>query len=601
LNFEALEDERSCSKCSSSKCQNSQVLARFGQGAQLPIMAKNTSLRYVTEWREQPMPGRRRAHVCFFLTLCVALCLMAVASQANAAARVALVIGNGEYRYSKPLPNPVNDAQDIAAALEQLDFTVIRVLNGDFMKIREGIRTFNSEVEHADIGLIYYAGHGMELGGENWLIPVDAELKTDRDLFAEAIGLKTILQSVSRAGALGLVILDSCRDNPFAAKMARTKLTRSVDRGLARVEPTANVLVAYAAKDGTTATDGDGRNSPYTAALLKHLGTRGLEVSFVFRKVRDDVLAATNRRQQPFVYGSLSSKAIYLRAPDPAAQAGAAKSAPPAAQPAPQSVAAAPAVARNIDGPIWDSIRQSTDGALFENFLKQFPQSPRSAEAQARLAALKAGGECDQLGEAQRVARERSVAIVEGVTPKAADPKPADPDAARRACETAIVAFPQVTRYLVQGARAAEANKDYAKARELYEKASDRGNRSAMVNLAALYESNLAGEPSYPKARSLYQKAVELGEPRAATRLARMYEAGEGLGQNPARARDWYKKAAALGDAQAMARLAEIYERGLGVRKNAVEARKWRSKLQAAKQAAAQPAESKPPKKANAD
>ena len=121
----------------------------------------------------------------------------------------------------------------------------------------------------------------MELGGENWLIPVDAELKTDRDLLSEAIGLKTILQSVSRAGALGLVILDSCRDNPFAAKMARTnKLTRSVDRGLARVEPTANVLVAYAAKDGTTATDGDGRNSPYTAALLRHLGTRGLEVSF---------------------------------------------------------------------------------------------------------------------------------------------------------------------------------------------------------------------------------------------------------------------------------------------------------------------------------
>jgi len=280
-----------------------------------------------------------------FLVFClIDACLFAVASNANAAARVALVIGNGEYRYTRPLPNPVNDANDIAGALEQLDFTVIRVLNGDFGKMREGIRAFNTEVEHADIGLIYYAGHGMELGGENYIIPVDAELKTDRDLMNEALGLKTILQSVSRAGALGLVILDSCRDNPFAAKMARTKLARSVDRGLARVEPTANVLVAYAAKDGTTATDGEGRNSPYTAALLKHLATRGLEVSFVFRKVRDDVMTATGRRQQPFVYGSLSSKAIYLRAPDPAAEAASAAAQPgaarPGVQPATQSAAA---------------------------------------------------------------------------------------------------------------------------------------------------------------------------------------------------------------------------------------------------------------------
>jgi Caspase domain/Sel1 repeat len=541
---------------------------------------------------------RCMAFVRFFLVFClVAVCLITLASKANAAARVALVIGNGEYRYTRPLPNPVNDAHDIADTLEQLDFTVIRVFNGDFGKIREAIRAFNGEVEHADIGLIYYAGHGMELGGENYIIPVDAELKTDRDLLGEAIGLKTILQSVSRAGALGLVILDSCRDNPFATKMTRTKLARSVDRGLARVEPTANVLVAYAAKDGTTATDGDGRNSPYTAALLKHLGTRGLEVSFVFRKVRDDVMAATSRRQQPFVYGSLSSKAIYLRAPDSAASVP--------AQPVVVQTAA-PGTGRSMDVAVWESINRSTDAALFESFLKQFPQSPRSAEAQTRLAALRAGGECDQLRDIARGARERTVTLVEGAKPDVESAKP-DPQAARRACETAMAAFPDVMRYALQGGRAAEANKDYAKAREFYEKAADRGSRSAMVSLGALYESNLAGEPSYPKARSLYQKAVELGDPNAAIRLARMYEAGRGLGQSPAQAREWYRKAAALGDTQAMARLADIYERGLGVRKNAAEARVWRRKIAEAKQAAAQPATqptagSKPPsKKSNAD
>jgi uncharacterized caspase-like protein len=526
---------------------------------------------------------------CFLAVCLIAVCPIAWASKANAAARVALVIGNGEYRYVKPLPNPINDAHDIADTLEQLDFTVIRVFDGDFGKIREAIRAFNGEVEHADIGLIYYAGHGMELGGENYLIPVDAELKTDRDLLSEAIGLKVILQSVSRAGALGLVILDSCRDNPFAAKMARTKLARSVDRGLARVEPTANVLVAYASKDGTTATDGDGRNSPYTAALLKHMATRGLEVSFVFRKVRDDVMAATNRRQQPFVYGSLSSKAIYLRAPDPAAQAASAPVQPGAATAAQSAAAAAPATARNVDVAVWESISQSTDAGLFENFVKQFPQSPRGAEAQARLVALRAGGECDQLrADIPRGARERTVTLVESAKGESAEPKP-DPQAARRACETAMAAFPEVTRYALQGAHAAEENKEYAKAREFYEKAAERGSRAAMVSLGALYESNLAGEPSYSKARSLYQKAVELGEPNAATRLARMYEAGHGLGQNPAQAREWYRKAAALGDAQAMARLADIYERGLGVRRNAAEARMWRRKVAEAKQAAAQP------------
>ncbi len=533
------------------------------------------------------MVVRCLALVRLFLVFCLlGVGLIAAASKASAAARVALVIGNAEYRYAKPLPNPVNDANDIADTLEQLDFTVIRVFNGDFGKIREGIRAFNGEVEKADIGLIYYAGHGMELGGENWIVPVDAELKTDRDLVSEAIGLKVILQSVSRAGALGLVILDSCRDNPFAAKMTRTKLARSVDRGLARVEPSTNVLVAYAAKDGTTATDGDGRNSPYTAALLKHLGTRGLEVSFVFRKVRDDVMAATGRRQQPFVYGSLSSKAIYLRAADPAAQAVSAPAQPTAAQ----SAAAAPGLARNIDVAVWESISQSTDALLFENFLKQFPQSPRGGQAQARLAALTAGGACDELrADIPRGVRERTVTLVESANGESVKPKP-DPQAARRACETAMEAFPDITRYALQGARAAEENKDYAKARELYGKAADRGSRVAMVSLGAIYESNLAGEPSYPKARSLYQKAVELGDPNAATRLARMYEAGHGLGQNPAQARDWYRKAAALGDTQAMARLADIYERGLGVRKNAAEAKMWRRKLAEAKQAATQPA-----------
>ncbi|MGY4300364.1 putative caspase-like protein [Bradyrhizobium sp. i1.4.4] len=164
----------------------------------------------------------------------------------------------------------------------------------------------------------------MEVGGENWLIPISAELRSDTDAESEAISLRSVSLQVSKARKLGLVILDACRNNPFAAKMKRSLSTRAVARGLAPTEPSDNVLIAYAARDGTTASDGEGRNSPFTTSLLRHIETPGLEISFLFRRVRDDVMAATRREQQPFVYGSLSKEEIYLKAPAVAAQAPAA-------------------------------------------------------------------------------------------------------------------------------------------------------------------------------------------------------------------------------------------------------------------------------------
>jgi uncharacterized caspase-like protein len=148
---------------------------------------------------------------------------------------------------------------------------------------------------------------------KNWLIPVDAELRTDTDVESEAVSLRSVSLQVSKARQLGLVILDACRNNPFAAKMQRSLRTRAVTRVLAPTEPTDNVLVAYAARDGTTANDGEGRNSPFTSALLHNIETPGLEISFLFRNVRDEVMSETKREQQPFVYGSLSKEAIYLK------------------------------------------------------------------------------------------------------------------------------------------------------------------------------------------------------------------------------------------------------------------------------------------------
>ena len=228
-------------------------------------------------------------------------------------ARVALVIGNSAYRQVSQLTNPVSDANDVGDSLERLGFSVRRVTDGSYDDIRRALLDFNRVARNVEMAVIYFAGHGIEIGGENWLIPVDAELKSDTDVGHEAVGLKVLMFSVASASQLGLVILDDCRNNPFAANMMRTIRTRSISRGLAGVEPTGNVLVAFAAKEGTTAADGTGRNSPFTGSLLKHLETPGLEVNFLFRNVRDDVIRVTNHEQQPFVYGSLSRNEIFFK------------------------------------------------------------------------------------------------------------------------------------------------------------------------------------------------------------------------------------------------------------------------------------------------
>jgi uncharacterized caspase-like protein len=268
--------------------------------------------------------------------------------------RVALVIGNSTYRNVPTLPNPANDGADIAAALTRLGFAVTLVTNASFDQMRRGLIAFGRDAAGADMAAVFFAGHGMEISGENWLIPVDAELKKDTDAANEAVSLRSVILQVSNTTSLGLVVLDACRNNPFVAKMSRSLALRAViGGGLGRIEPVGNVLVAYAARDGTTALDGDGRNSPFTAALLHNIETPGVEVTFMLRNVRDDVMEVTRNEQQPFVYGSLSRKAIYLAGQPSSADQMAANqanatpvdaSAPSRVAPAPSSLAIDPAL-----------------------------------------------------------------------------------------------------------------------------------------------------------------------------------------------------------------------------------------------------------------
>jgi tetratricopeptide (TPR) repeat protein len=223
--------------------------------------------------------------------------------------RVALVIGNSDYTHAAKLTNPARDAKAVAESLRAVGFETVMVgsdLSREQMIGR--LREFARETEKADWAMVYYAGHGIEVGGVNYLIPVDARLEADRDTSFEAVSLEQVLTAVDAAKKIKLVVLDACRDNPFAAQMRRTNATRSVSRGLSRVEPEGATLVVYAAKHGQTALDGDGGNSPFAAAFVKRMATPGIEINKIFRLVRDDVLDTTGGRQEPFTYGSLPGR-----------------------------------------------------------------------------------------------------------------------------------------------------------------------------------------------------------------------------------------------------------------------------------------------------
>jgi uncharacterized caspase-like protein len=173
------------------------------------------------------------------------------------------------------------------------------------------LRDFQRQADKADWAAVYYAGHGMEVDGVNYLVPIDARLQDDRDVQDEAVSVNRVLDAITNARKLRLVILDACRDNPFLSKMHRSIASRSINRGLAAIEPAGATLVVFAAKDGETAGDGDGDHSPFTGSLIRRMQEPGVEINRTFRLVTGDVLRATDNKQRPFVYGSLPGEDEY--------------------------------------------------------------------------------------------------------------------------------------------------------------------------------------------------------------------------------------------------------------------------------------------------
>jgi hypothetical protein len=230
--------------------------------------------------------------------------------------RVALVIGNGSYQFAPPLANAIKDAEAVAGAFERLGFSkVVLRRDADQSQLSQALADFSESSADADIAVAYFAGHGIEVDGENYLLPVGTEISHVNRVRFETQPLSSIVSSVAGAKTLGLVIVDACRDNPFRSRMKGIENTRSASsRGLALVEPFGNTLVAYAAKHGTLARDGDSQaHSPFTRALLDYLERPDIELRLLFGKVRDAVLDATGRQQEPHLYGSLGGREIFLK------------------------------------------------------------------------------------------------------------------------------------------------------------------------------------------------------------------------------------------------------------------------------------------------
>lgn len=235
--------------------------------------------------------------------------------------KIALVLGLSDYATLPFLDNPKNDATDMARTLDGIGFKVTLGLDSSGAEIRQLLDDFAFRSETAELALIYYAGHGVEFQGENYMIPADADIKTNQDVIRQSISLKQLLATVERARKMRIVILDSCRNNPLgnlldvSAQQDGSVATGTVSRGgggLAAVNPERGTLVAYAAKDGQVALDGTGRNSPYASALMKKMAVPGLEISLMFRQVRDLVLKETANLQEPYTYGSLTGTPFYL-------------------------------------------------------------------------------------------------------------------------------------------------------------------------------------------------------------------------------------------------------------------------------------------------
>jgi len=480
----------------------------------------------------------------------IAVVALAANAPARAETRVALVIGNAAYSDVPRLSNPVNDAMLMAETLRGLGFKLVgdgAQLDLDKAGFDRAVQNFGAQLQGADVALFYYAGHGVQVRGGNYLVPVNANPTREADVDFQMLDMNLVLRQMEGAGTrLNLVILDACRNNPFGGRGLR-----ATTGGLAQMQAPEGTLISFATQPGNVAKDGDDGHSPYTRALAETIRRPGLGLFDAFNEVGLAVKQATGNAQQPWVSASpIKGNFFFTAPPAPASLPQQVKLQPPSAaatlQPAPATdcdrFAASPSDAdrpASVPGVAFDQIDAGRAISACRAALTQYPQDQRLTYILAR--ALQAG---QQFDEAARLYR------------KAADAGNAP----------AMISLGGMYR---DGRGVA---KDEAEAVRLYRKAADAGNAAAIARLGFMYKDGRGVAKDDAEAVRLYRKAADAGNATAMNNLGFMYETGRGVAKDDAEAVRLYRKAADAGDATAMANLGFMYLEGRGVAKDDAEA-----------------------------
>ena len=507
----------------------------------------------------------------------------------HAAQRVALIIGNGKYAAAPTLRNPVSDAHDLASSLRILGFDVIEMEDATRANMAEAIRNFSGKLTGSDTALFFYAGHGLQLNGENYLVPIDAHIQGVADVRFGTINLNDIMGEMDGKDRANIIILDSCRDNPFAEVLSKSGRSIGTTRGLGRVDNTGvGTLVVYSTQPNNVALDGDGRNSPFTAALLKHVATPGLEIRQMISRVRSDVLDATNRVQVPWDNSSLIGE-VFLSA---------AREAPPAAQTTAPSGLPGPDTAELL---FWQSVARADTREMYDGYLSHYGDKGQFAflarqrlEELSRLASLPPASASPAIRNTPDASASESATKPADVLVTDCDRAAAavistvklpgvigrniaaiDPVTAVPACQAAVQRYPNEPRFKYELGRAQIAAKNFIEGNQAYEAAMKAGNVDAMGGLGTSYHIGRGIPQNYQRAFELLTKAADLNDPNAMISLGAMYADGHFVQKDPGKAQALYDKAIALGNYDGLRNLGILYLNGAGVPRNYAMARDY--------------------------
>ena len=493
--------------------------------------------------------------IALFLMIIISAQTLPASAQEH---RLALVIGNSEYRNAPTLSTPVRDATAIAAALQRLGFQALLETNLDRLRMKQALERIDLIKVTAEVALIYYTGYVVQVDGRNWLVPIDASLRRQQDLRAEAISVEELLGAVRGSRRLRLLMLDACSIKSFGIPQDNPQgtLFSLINRGLSRIgaDSTAgNNAVVYASAPDHVGDDCAGGHSPLRrySSTLRHPDSRS---TLLLRLVHDDTVAATNGRVDPTVDGSLSGRQVFFRPGPP----GTARGSP-----------------NEMEVGIWASIEHSNDPADFETFLRQFPDSTFRQSAESKLRRLR------ETNEKQHLA-----ALPRGWAAVGAD------EAYRKGIEAVTRSdFGDAIRHLRTAADGGSAeamgrigflyqtgrgvDRDYNTALQWYQKAADRGNTPAMIAIGSLYRNGWGVPRDYVEAITWYRKAADQGDASAMNEIGMLYNSGQGIARDEGEALRWFRKSADLGSTTAMSNIGVMYRNGTGVPRDYAEALRW--------------------------